>query len=203
MVASPRPFTSPSSVMSVRPASALCPLSMSCLATSSSRSTVRAASTRSAPSRAQRCASVVPSPGPTPLITTTFRLSIPVIGDPFSTQHPCCNLALPQRNSRAPLIFGNLVVLVVRQRRRYGLEVDQLHGGPVGVGQRTGPPLPAELQEAAPVAERLDPVGHSRVLVGDHDAHLAVWIGLRLSVVQRRLVVDVVQGGVPDSGAAE
>src|SRR5246127_279370 len=123
MVASTRLFTASSSVMSVRTASALCPVSVIALATSSSRSRVRAASTRSAPSREHRCASVVPSPGPTPLITTTFRLSIPVIADPFSTQHSGCNLALAQRDSLAPLFIGDLVVLEIREALPYLLEV--------------------------------------------------------------------------------
>src|ERR1700761_5039425 len=203
MVASTRLFTASSSVMSVRTASALCPVSLISLATSSSRSRVRAASTRSAPSREHRCASVVPSPGPTPLITTTFRLSIPVIADPFSTQHPGRNLALAQHDSIAPLFIGYLVVLEIRQRCRYCVEVDQLDGGPVGISELTGHPLPAELQKAPPMVERLDPVGHSRILLGDDDAYLAVRIRLSLGVVQRRLVVDVVQRDVPQATQLE
>src|ERR1700739_1683573 len=162
MVASTRLFTASSSVMSVRTASALCPVSLISLATSSSRSRVRAASTRSAPSREQRCASVVPSPGQTPLITTTFRLSIPVIADPFSTQHPGRNLALAQRDSVTPLFIGDLVVLEIRQRCRYRVQVDHLEERSVGMGELTGPPFPAELQKAPPMTEGFDPVGHFR-----------------------------------------
>src|SRR6201992_3434676 len=197
MVASTRLFTASSSVMSVRTASALCPVSLISLATSSSRSRVRAASTRSAPSREHRCASVVPSPGPTPLMTTTFRLSI------LSPQHPGRNLPLAQRDSVAPVFIGDLVVLKIRQRGRYCVEVDQLDGGPVGLGELTGHPLPAELQKAPPMVERLDPVGHPRILVGDDDSYLAVRIRLSLGVVQRRLVVDVIERDVPQATQLE
>ena len=76
---STRLSTCPSSVVSVVTHSALRPNPRTVEATSSSRSAVRAASTRSAPASAQRRANVVPSAGPTPLITTTLFSSMPVI----------------------------------------------------------------------------------------------------------------------------
>ena len=77
-VSSTRLFTCASSVMSVPTVTARRPMSVICLATSSSRSTVRAASTRSAPASAHRRASVVPSAGPTPLMTTTLSFKHPL-----------------------------------------------------------------------------------------------------------------------------
>src|SRR6195952_1850521 len=110
--------------MSVPIATARRPRSVTCLATSSRRSTVRAASTRSAPCSAHRRASVVPSAGPTPLITTTLPSSSP----DMSTHHSFANLLLTQRDPCLPVVFGDLVGLVVRQHGRHLVDVDQLEG---------------------------------------------------------------------------
>ena len=175
-------------------------MSVICLATSSRRSAVRAASTRSAPASAHRRASVVPSAGPDTaddddLVLQQSGHLYPSIlfGD----------LSLPHRDSRAPVLFGDLVALVVRQRRGHLVDVDQLDRRAVGLGELARHPLPAELQESLAVAEGLDPVRHAGVLVGDHDADLAVRIRLGLSAVQRGLVVDVVQRDVPQAAELE
>ena len=197
---STRAATSSSSVMSVRTASALCPASLSCLASSSRRSTVRAASTNSAPSRAHRCASVVPSPGPTPLITITFFSSIPVMATPASWPQFAVGAtrfvyASPHRKSCCASKWGKAAGIASRSTSSTV--------GPSASVSCTRHPLPAELQEAASVAQRFDPVGDAGVLVGDHDADLAVRIRLRLSVVQRCLMVDVVQRDVPQAAQLE
>ncbi|CKR89044.1 Uncharacterised protein [Mycobacterium tuberculosis] len=85
----------------------------------------------------------------------------------------------------------------MRQCRRDGVEVDQFDGGPIGLGELTGYPLPAELQKPAPMAERFHPVGHTRILLGDHDAHLAIRVRLGLAGIQRGLMIDIVQRDVP------
>ena len=74
--------------------------------------TVRAASTRSAPASAQRRASVVPSAGPTPQMTTTLSSSSPAICYPSILSAICSGA----RDPRPPVLFGDLVRLVVRQR---------------------------------------------------------------------------------------
>ena len=94
-------------------------------------------------------------------------------------------------------------MLEMRQRGRYRVEVDQLDGRAVGLGELTRHPLPAELQKSAAMAQRFDPVGDAGVLVGDDDADLAVRIRLGLSVVQRGLVIDVVQRDVPHAAQLE
>ena len=53
------------------------------------------------------------------------------------------------------------------------------------------------------MAGRLHPVGDAGVPVGHDDADLAVRIRLRLSAVQRCLVVDVVQRDVPQAAQLE
>src|SRR5712672_66254 len=172
--------------MSVPMATARLPMSVICLATSSRRSTVRAASTRSAPASAHRRASVVPRAGPTPLITTTLLSSNPAI---CLSHHPVGNLLLAQRDPGAPILIGDLVGFVIRQRGGHLVDVDDLDGRAVGLGQLTRHPLPPELQEALAVVERLHPVGHPWVLIGNDDTYLAVRIRLRLSGIQRGLVV--------------
>src|SRR5690349_16569297 len=148
--------------MSVPTVTARRPMSVICLATSSSRSTVRAASTRSAPASAQRRASVVPSAGPTPLMTTTLFSSR--FCD-ISANHPLADQLLAQRDPRTPILIRNLVGLVVRQRRRDFVDVDDLHRRTVRLGQLAGHPLPPELQVALRMSERLDPVGDTGVRV--------------------------------------
>ena len=71
--------------------------------------------------------------------------------------HSFANLLLAQRDPRAPVVIGDLVRLVVRQRVGHLVDVDQLDGRAVGLGQLTRHPLPAELQVALAVAERLAP----------------------------------------------
>ena len=51
------------------------------------------------------------------------------------THHPVGDLLLTQRNPRAPVLFGDLVRLVVRQRGRDLVEVHEFHGGTVGLGE--------------------------------------------------------------------
>lgn len=89
-------------------------------------------------------------------------------------------------------------MLEMRQLGRYLVEVDQLDGRAVGLCEFARHSLPAELQESPPMPDGLYPVGDAGVLVGDDDPYLAVRIRSGLSVVQRRLVVDLVQRDVPD-----
>ncbi len=51
------------------------------------------------------------------------------------THHPVGDLLLTQRNPRAPVLFGDLVRLVVRQRGRDLVKVHEFHGGTVGLGE--------------------------------------------------------------------
>ena len=53
------------------------------------------------------------------------------------------------------------------------------------------------------MSQRLNPIGHAGILIADYDPDLAVRIRLRLSVVQRSLVVDVVERDVPEATQLE
>src|SRR5829696_3034687 len=117
--------------MSVPTDTARLPRSVICLATSSRRSTVRAARTRSAPASAHRLASVVPSAGPTPLMTTTRPSRSPAM----LCNHPVPDLLLAPRDPCAPRLLGNLVRLVVRQRIGHLVDIEKLDDGTVRLGE--------------------------------------------------------------------
>ena len=85
------------------------------------RSTARA-STRSAPAPAQRRASVVPSAGPTPLMTTTCRR----VDLTSQLHHPVADLLLAQRDPRAPVLVGDLVSIRNTEAPAHFTGVDDL-----------------------------------------------------------------------------
>ena len=49
--------------------------------------------------------------------------------------HPVGDLLLTQRNPGSPVLFGDLVRLVVRQRGRHLVKLHEFHGGTVGLGE--------------------------------------------------------------------
>ena len=140
--------------MSVPTANALRPSDLTLVATSSNRSTVRAARTRSAPCSAHRRARVVPMRGP----PADHHHLVLEHADHGLAHHPVCDLPLPQRDPVPPVRFRDRISGEVRQTVGNAAQVDDFDLRAVGRGQRTRYPLPAELQKALGMSERLDPV---------------------------------------------
>ena len=73
----------------------------------------------------------------------------------------------------------------IRQRGRHRVEVNEFNSASA-CSARPAAAIPvASGTEAVAVAKCFNPVGDSRVLVGDDDAHLAVRVRLGLRVIER------------------
>src|SRR5215467_4340328 len=157
-------------------------------AAAGSATSVRAASTTSAPCSALRTAIERPSPGPIPATTMTLC---------------CSSIRAPCRSSQHPPGDGGLAggdppgVLIGRDRRLRGewqplVKIGEFdHFGSRAVRWRQLPreALPAELDVAAAVPCALQPVHDARVALADHEPQHPVRIGPGLVGSEAGLVI--------------